>query len=105
VEVLEVCLCCGRICESPFYAKYIKHTACCICESNNAQGKNMPLHVTLVNPPYQKGVQQYPPFTQLGLVVGVMSAILKSKSVLATMKMAEEDSNRLTILAVVANLV
>ena len=62
-------------------------------------------YVTLVSPPDKRGFQQYLPFTQLALMLGVMSAILKSKSVPATMKMADEDSNRLTMLAVVANRV
>ena len=93
------------VCVNVIYAKHIKYVSCCICERINAQGTNMKPHVTLVNPQYQKGVHQYLPFTQLGLGVGVMSAIFKSKSVLATMKMAEEESNRLTIPAVVANLV
>ena len=62
-------------CANPSYAKHIKHAACCICESNNAQGKIMPLHVTLVNPPYPKGAHQHPPFTPLGL--GYLAAVLE----------------------------
>jgi anaerobic magnesium-protoporphyrin IX monomethyl ester cyclase len=35
----------------------------------------MPLHVTLVNPPYPKGAHQHPPFTPLGL--GYLAAVLE----------------------------
>jgi anaerobic magnesium-protoporphyrin IX monomethyl ester cyclase len=38
------------------------------------QGRTMPPHVTLVNPPYPKGAHQHPPFTPLGL--GYLAAIL-----------------------------
>jgi hypothetical protein len=62
-------------CVNPFYEKHIKHTACCICESINAQGINMRSHVTLVNPPYPKGAHQHPPFTPLGL--GYLAAVLE----------------------------
>jgi anaerobic magnesium-protoporphyrin IX monomethyl ester cyclase len=38
------------------------------------QGRTMPPHVTLVNPPYPKGAHQHPPFTPLGL--GYLAAVL-----------------------------
>ena len=66
------------------------------------------MHVTLVNQPYPKGgvVHQHPPFTLLGMVVGVTSATLTDKSALKRMKRAEEASpNCLTILVVASNLV
>ena len=40
----------------------------------STQGRIMPPHVTLVNPPYPKGAHQHPPFTPLGL--GYLAAVL-----------------------------
>jgi len=40
----------------------------------STQGRTMPPHVTLVNPPYPKGAHQHPPFTPLGL--GYLAAVL-----------------------------
>jgi len=65
----------------------------------------MKSHVTLVNPPYPKGAHQYPPFTPLGIRIGVTLTTFTHKSALKTIRTAEEASNVLTILAVAANLV